>query len=235
MKSPSARVHVKQNWKATKKIKNYQKKAVVFSEITFTRSKKFKINIFLESISHLAGQFNKKMRSIGICFLSVLLTSFVVLNAFYHKKQFYPTVVYITKSNSSMAVSIHHHLLLWFRVCLDNLLLFLSWDQAADQSKRRTKMIWFWWFSLCAQVIYMQFFVCVLLLGKLFRKVSLLSSSATDKEVLVILFLNICFKVFFIFTSPYLYRDLRCFGCDACTSEPANCWAGLFVVAFVVC
>ena len=37
--------------------------------------------------------------------LSFLLTLGVVVNAFYHKKQFYPSVVYLTKSNSSMAVT----------------------------------------------------------------------------------------------------------------------------------
>ncbi len=36
--------------------------------------------------------------------MSFLLTFGVVMNAFYHKKQFYPSVVYLTKSNSSMAV-----------------------------------------------------------------------------------------------------------------------------------
>lgn len=33
------------------------------------------------------------------------LTSAVIGNAWYQKKQFYPAVVYITKSNASMAVS----------------------------------------------------------------------------------------------------------------------------------
>jgi E3 ubiquitin-protein ligase synoviolin len=36
--------------------------------------------------------------------LSFLLTVSVVLNAFYQRKQFYPSVVYLTKSNLSMAV-----------------------------------------------------------------------------------------------------------------------------------
>jgi len=36
--------------------------------------------------------------------MSFLLTFGVIMNAFYHKKQFYPSVVYLTKSNSSMAV-----------------------------------------------------------------------------------------------------------------------------------
>ncbi len=36
--------------------------------------------------------------------LSFFLTLAVIFNAFYHRKQFYPSVVYLTKSNSSMAV-----------------------------------------------------------------------------------------------------------------------------------
>jgi len=35
---------------------------------------------------------------------SGLLTAAVLGNAFYQKKQFYPSVVYLTKSNPSMAV-----------------------------------------------------------------------------------------------------------------------------------
>lgn len=37
---------------------------------------------------------------------SFLTTCLVIGNAFYHKKQFYPSVVHITKSNGSMAVSL---------------------------------------------------------------------------------------------------------------------------------
>lgn len=44
------------------------------------------------------------MRSLGISVLSLTLTTIVVANAYYQKKQFYPSVVYITKSNPSMAV-----------------------------------------------------------------------------------------------------------------------------------
>ncbi|XP_018328159.1 E3 ubiquitin-protein ligase synoviolin B [Agrilus planipennis] len=44
------------------------------------------------------------MRSIGISLLSFMLTTVVIANAYYQKKQFYPSVVYITKSNPSMAV-----------------------------------------------------------------------------------------------------------------------------------
>lgn len=46
------------------------------------------------------------MRALGLSVISILLTSAVVGNAYYQKKQFYPSVVYITKSNPSMAVSI---------------------------------------------------------------------------------------------------------------------------------
>nr|CAD7567419.1 unnamed protein product [Timema californicum] len=45
-----------------------------------------------------------KMRSVGITLSSIALTSVVLGNAYYQKKQFYPSVVYITKSNPSMAV-----------------------------------------------------------------------------------------------------------------------------------
>ena len=38
--------------------------------------------------------------------LSFVLTVGVIMNAFYQRKQFYPSVVYLTKSNSSMAVSL---------------------------------------------------------------------------------------------------------------------------------
>lgn len=45
------------------------------------------------------------MRALGLSVLSIILTSTVIGNAYYQKKQFYPSVVYITKSNPSMAVS----------------------------------------------------------------------------------------------------------------------------------
>lgn len=44
------------------------------------------------------------MRTLGISLLSLTLTVIVIVNAYYQKKQFYPSVVYITKSNPSMAV-----------------------------------------------------------------------------------------------------------------------------------
>ncbi|XP_054259108.1 E3 ubiquitin-protein ligase synoviolin isoform X2 [Macrosteles quadrilineatus] len=44
------------------------------------------------------------MRNLGLSMLSLVLTASVIGNAYYQKKQFYPSVVYITKSNPSMAV-----------------------------------------------------------------------------------------------------------------------------------
>ncbi|RUS72990.1 hypothetical protein EGW08_019238, partial [Elysia chlorotica] len=44
------------------------------------------------------------MRSLVLTGFSFMLTASVIGNAYYQKKQFYPSVVYITKSNPSMAV-----------------------------------------------------------------------------------------------------------------------------------
>lgn len=45
------------------------------------------------------------MKAFSITIISLALTTAVIGNAYYQKKQFYPSVVYITKSNPSMAVS----------------------------------------------------------------------------------------------------------------------------------
>lgn len=55
----------------------------------------------------------------GISFLSIALTGIVLGNAYYTKKQFYPSVVYITKSNPSMAVSTKSQIIL-FSIVLTN-------------------------------------------------------------------------------------------------------------------
>ncbi|KAF5304787.1 hypothetical protein FQA39_LY09564 [Lamprigera yunnana] len=44
------------------------------------------------------------MRALVISLITVSLTAIVVANAYYQKKQFYPSVVYLTKSNPSMAI-----------------------------------------------------------------------------------------------------------------------------------
>lgn len=61
-----------------------------------------------------------KMRAASITFISLVLTSAVVGNAFYHKKQFYPSVVYITKSNPSMAVGVTFILVIVDYVKIEN-------------------------------------------------------------------------------------------------------------------
>ncbi|XP_062620713.1 E3 ubiquitin-protein ligase synoviolin-like, partial [Saccostrea cucullata] len=44
------------------------------------------------------------MKTFLVTGLSFVLSGFVIGNAYYQKKQFYPSVVYITKSNPSMAM-----------------------------------------------------------------------------------------------------------------------------------
>ena len=48
----------------------------------------------------------------GAYILSIVLTGAVIGNAFHQKKQFYPAVVYLTKSSPSLAVSLKLHPLL---------------------------------------------------------------------------------------------------------------------------
>lgn len=45
------------------------------------------------------------MESTFLFIISGVLSSLVITNAYYQKQQFYPSVVYITKSNASMGVS----------------------------------------------------------------------------------------------------------------------------------
>ena len=46
-----------------------------------------------------------KMRGLLVTAGSFVLTTGVVINAYVQKKQFYPTVVYLTKSSPCLAVS----------------------------------------------------------------------------------------------------------------------------------
>jgi len=50
------------------------------------------------------------MRSLIVTVASLALTAGVLTNAYLHKQQFYPSVVYITKSSPSMAI-------LYLQVC----------------------------------------------------------------------------------------------------------------------
>ncbi|XP_045183100.2 E3 ubiquitin-protein ligase synoviolin B-like [Mercenaria mercenaria] len=79
----------------------------------------------------------QEMKSLMLTCGSFVLTATVVGNAFYQKQQFYPSVVYITKSNPSMAV------------------------------------------------LYLQAFVFVILMGKLFRKIFFGQLRAAEMEHLI--------------------------------------------------
>lgn len=46
-----------------------------------------------------------KMKALVATVISLALTTVVIGNAYYQKKQFYPSIVYLTNSNPSMAVS----------------------------------------------------------------------------------------------------------------------------------
>ncbi|XP_017757470.1 PREDICTED: E3 ubiquitin-protein ligase synoviolin A isoform X2 [Eufriesea mexicana] len=56
------------------------------------------------------------MREAGIMLISTALTCAVIGNAYYQRKQFYPTVVHITKSNPSMTVIYIQGLILMFMI-----------------------------------------------------------------------------------------------------------------------
>lgn len=77
------------------------------------------------------------MKTLLITLASVALTSCVLANAFYQKKQFYPSVIYITRSSS------------------------------------------------CMTVVYLQAFICVLLVGKLFRFIFFGELRPTETENLI--------------------------------------------------
>ena len=50
-----------------------------------------------------------KMKALLLTVGSFALTAGVIGNAYLQKKQFYPSVVFITKSSPSMAVSVEHY------------------------------------------------------------------------------------------------------------------------------
>jgi len=69
-----------------------------------------KINIFLETISQLAALATSTgIMQLLLSSVCMALTSAVIGFAYYQKQQFYPAVVYITKSNASMGVSKSYH------------------------------------------------------------------------------------------------------------------------------
>lgn len=48
------------------------------------------------------------MKALLATVISLALTTVVIGNAYYQKKQFYPSIVYLTNSNPSMAVSTYN-------------------------------------------------------------------------------------------------------------------------------
>lgn len=62
---------------------------------------------YLPQENFSAWVYRKKnnMKAILATVISLALTTVVIGNAYYQKKQFYPSIVYLTNSNPSMAVS----------------------------------------------------------------------------------------------------------------------------------
>ena len=94
------------------------------------------------------------MKTVALTLASVAATSSVVGYAFYKKHQFYPTVVYLTKSSPSLAV----RLPILFSLFLPHYLSPI-------------------------QVLYIQAFVLVILLSKLVRKIFFGRLRAAETEV----------------------------------------------------
>lgn len=63
-------------------------------------------NISYENFSASVNHNYNKMKALLATVISLALTTVVIGNAYYQKKQFYPSIVYLTNSNPSMAVSI---------------------------------------------------------------------------------------------------------------------------------
>lgn len=61
--------------------------------------------ISYENFSASANRMSTKMKALLATVISLGLTTVVIGNAYYQKKQFYPSIVYLTNSNPSMAVS----------------------------------------------------------------------------------------------------------------------------------
>ena len=55
-------------------------------------------------LANSSSALTSTMRLALLTVVSLLMTAAVIGNAYYQRQQFYPSVVYITKSNPSMAV-----------------------------------------------------------------------------------------------------------------------------------
>lgn len=98
-----------------------------------------------------------KMRIELVILGSIVLSTSVVGNAYYQKKQFYPSVVHITKSNPSMMVKNKHLIQVIFKCCLTYVVL--------------------------SQVMYIQALVIVVLMGKLMKRIFFGQLRAAEVEV----------------------------------------------------
>ncbi|XP_074107731.1 septin interacting protein 3 isoform X6 [Cotesia typhae] len=81
------------------------------------------------------------MRTAVILIISIFLTSIVIGNAYYQKKQFYPSVVYITKSNPSMAVMYAQGLIFVFMTNTFLRKIFFGNLRAAELEMERSPVI----------------------------------------------------------------------------------------------
>ena len=71
----------------------------------FGKTRLFCWQIKLFTISYSRLKEEMKMKALLLTVGSFVLTAGVISNAYIQKKQFYPSVVFITKSSPSMAVS----------------------------------------------------------------------------------------------------------------------------------
>lgn len=154
---------------------------------------------FLPSSVFPQQQKKKMVRAVLVTATSLALTGAVVAHAYLLKLQFYPTVVYLTKSSPSMAVRpvpkwsqilsvVKNNLHVLTRLLSQNLTEFLQ-----------PVTLWF-----CYQVLYIQAFVLVFLLGKFMRKVFFGQLRAAEMEVEFLLHLWLSWP-FLIFKSFSLF------------------------------
>lgn len=145
----------------------------------------------------------KMVRAALVTATSLALTGAVVAHAYFLKHQFYPTVVYLTKSSPSMAVRAVLKSWVWLKVCeyftYANIFKF-------DISPKASKLIHFLFlFCFWYQVLYIQAFVLVFLLGKFMRKVFFGQLRAAEMEVELS---STCYSLCSYHTFPLLFNTL---------------------------
>lgn len=130
---------------------------------------------------------SKMVRAALVTATSLALTGAVVAHAYFLKHQFYPTVVYLTKSSPSMAV---RAVLEWSQTLslVKTIWIFSTywyhWNltifpHQCHCDKSAFHLLFCFWY----QVLYIQAFVLVFLLGKFMRKVFFGQLRAAEMEV----------------------------------------------------